>query len=281
MSYPRSPNFDAGENNAAWWLIRREIGGDVFPVLCQADGRTFAEAVQYVLQTKIPSSGLRTYDNTTIRGADVVIDGKWGTKTMKGIYALLKSVGGPQSFMDAAKSSAQYRTIGRATLGAGIWLLHYANPAPGEQAGLRQGSIYLSADVVPMRWATAPTPPPGWTQNFSLNCAIERTPQVALPADWGVVASTPESPPTPSPPIPNTADNGSATTQPDQSSSDMNVPQVDIAVRDQGPIESITPTKRPVPWIAIGAAVSAIAIAGAVTYFVMKRSGKKKLKKSA
>src|SRR5512146_2918279 len=75
-------------------------------------GKTFIGRLQAVLrassQLLVPA---RTYDGTTIRGTEVGVDGKWGEKTYRALWAFLSGSGSTSPILEAVQRSAQARIV--------------------------------------------------------------------------------------------------------------------------------------------------------------------------
>ena len=135
-------DFQAADPHSAWFAFQQ---GSAIKVLL-TNGKSFVSIVQSALKySQELANRVRTYDNTMIRGTDVTVDGSWGPKTYKALWALIQVRGGG-TLLDTVRAAATApgRTIPENVMNIAVRLILPALRVTGTIDGVSfpPGTIY-------------------------------------------------------------------------------------------------------------------------------------------
>ncbi len=167
MSYPQQSNFNSAGADDAWFKYVE--GSSTY--ICKTNGRAFVRGMQNFLRSAIPEPTI-TFDHSRISGGQIVVDGKWGALTAKGLWTFLSRLSGqgiPQSVLDGLANEARLRRVGPISIVAAIAATALGIDPSRQFSDLRiQGALTPSGPIAPV-WNTEP---PGTASGETL-CTVE------------------------------------------------------------------------------------------------------------
>lgn len=201
--YSGISDFNSRDPYSAFWQTGSWSDPDHI-VVCGTNGWMFMGLLQPLLRS-VPEG--QTYDGTTVSGAMIQVDRRFGPITAKVLWLAAKNAGaGPATLAQMQREAVARDLSGRYLLTAGILLVvSAANRTPfvipEGDVGIR---LPAGNGLIPPRWGIEPPRPVGWVSGPpegmpAINCTQPYLPEAVIP-DNPPPAPSPGVPPPPPPP---------------------------------------------------------------------------------
>lgn len=129
--------FNSTIPTSGWFTaVHPELG----PVIVSMSGFGFVKSVQKIAKDAL-STPLATYDGTQISGSQITVDGIWGSRTYKALWALANRMA-PAIAATIRSDALAGRAPSRTTLMVAAIVIAEAFRAPA-------GSVFMPTDVIP------------------------------------------------------------------------------------------------------------------------------------
>lgn len=115
--YPNPPRSDT-RGNDFWWTVSR--GGTT--VVCETSGGNFVYLVQAAIRQRMGAS-VRGWDGSVIRKSEFRVDGIWGAKTSKALWAMARALGVPEDVLRRVQAEGAAQTVREFSIAAGALLV--------------------------------------------------------------------------------------------------------------------------------------------------------------